>query len=417
MQDLSYLLTQLEHPDPVRRERVLAELRGHGEEALPLLRRALHIGLGGTRPAAAEALVGLGEAAVPYLREALQDTEREVRVWSVWCLKQIPGAAAAESLLAALDDSDPGVRKQAVEGLGLRPDPGVAAALCAALADPDAGIRQRAAELLGERREPAAAVALCEALQDQFTGVRVAVCTALGALGAELAAPALIERLEDPITQVRKAAAAALGEIRAPGAARPLCKLLESLDVGLRETAADALARIGERHSVTASYVAEVVFQADATRQELAGEILVQIGDASIPELCRLLSLTRSSTRLVAARALRALAERQPSARLRLAIPVLKAELSPLALHAEPTRDELRTTLRVIEEATRHLRHLPIPARAAATRARELPLPAGSEEPAPAEGMDDSQVEAERSVEPNLGKRWVRRIRRLWSGR
>jgi HEAT repeat protein len=417
MQDLSYLLTQLEHPDPVRRERVLAELRGHGEEALPLLRRALHVGLGATRPAAAEALVGLGEPAVPFLREALQDAEREVRVWSVWCLKQIPGTAAAASLLAALDDPDPGVRKQVVEGLGQRPDSGVAAALCSVLRDSDATLRQRAAELLGERGEPSAVLALCEALQDQATGVRVAACTALGALGVELSAAALIERLGDPLTQVRKSAAAALGAIRAAGAAQPLCRLLESLDVGLRETAAEALAKIGERHSVTASYVAEVVFQADATRQELAGEILVRIGDASIPELCRLLTLTRSSTRLVAARALRALAERTPSARLRLAIPVLKTELSPLALHAEPTRDELRATLRVIEEATRQLRHLPIPAGAAAARARELPVPAASEEPAPAEGMTDSQVEAERNAEPNLGKRWVRRIRRLWSGR
>lgn len=417
MDDLSQLLTQLEHPDPICRDRALADLRSRGEAALPLLRRALQVGLGATRPAAAEALVSVGEAAVPYLRDALHDPEREVRVWAVWCLKQISVPAATEALLGAGSDPDPGVRKQWIEALGTRPEREVSEALTAALQDPDSRVRQRAAELLGERREVSATPALCEVLQDEATGVRVAACAALGAVGAELAAAALIERLEDPVIQVRKSAAAALGELRAPSAARMLCKLLESLDVGLRETAAEALAKIGEQHSVVATYVAEVVLQADATRQELAGEILVRIGDASIPELCRLLGMNRTSTRMVAARALRVLAERRPSARLRLAIPVLKAELSPLTLLGEPTRDELRTTLALIETATRHLRHLPIPAVTAVAAPRELPVPASSGERDGAEGTMTPRDEAVSVPEENLGRQLARKIRRLWSRR
>lgn len=413
MEDLSHLLTQLEHPDPARRERALAELRGCGEAALPLLRRALNVGMGATRPAAAEALVDWGDAAVPYLLDALRDPEREVRIWAVWCLKQIPGSLATPPLLEARTDTDSGVRRQAVDALAHREGSNVTAALCAALKDPLAEVRQRAAELLGERNDFSAATALCDALRDGSTGVRTAACTALGMLRADLGVPGLLERLEDPIIQVRKAAVGALGELRSGSAIRPLCKTLESLDVGLRETAAEALVQIGRLHSAAAALIGEVIFHADATRQELAGDILVRIGDASIPELCRLLTLTRASTRLVAARALRTLAARQPSPQLRAAIPVLKSELSPFALQSEPTRDELRLTLQVIEEATRDLRDLPIPTTAVASRSRDLPLPADEV----AEPPSGAAEEAEQGGAGPVGKQFVRGIRRLWRGR
>jgi len=413
MEDLSQLITRLEHPDPACRKQALADLRQLGEGALPLLRQALNVGLGATRPAAAEALVSLGERAVECLQDALRDPEREVRVWAVWSLKQIEAPAATLPLLEALEDVDSAVRRQAVDAVALRDGSAVTTALCGVLQDADPGVRQRTAELLGARGDHLAAPDLCAALRDNSTGVRKASCKALGELGSELGVSGLLERLEDPLTPVRKAAAAALGDLRAVSAARPLCRTFESLDVGLRDEAANALVCIGQAHSVTTGYVAEVIINADSTRQALAADVLVRIGDASIPELCRLLTVMRSSVRLTAARALRELANREPSPHLRAAIPVLKSELGPLSLHAEPMRDELRRTLRHIEAATKNLRHLPIPSLAAAPRSRELPMPA-----APADGgVDIAVFEAEQGGPEGVAKQLVRVIRRLWSGR
>jgi HEAT repeat protein len=413
MEDLSQLMTQLEHPDPARRDRALAVLRERGEAALPLLRQALNVGLGAARPAAAEALVSLGERSVETLADALRDTDREVRVWAVWALKQIEAPTATFPLLEALIDREASVRRQAAEALGLRSGAAVTTALCGVLKDADSGVRQRAAELLGTRGDLAAASGLGEALRDPSTGVRKAACTALGALRAELAVSGLLERLEDPVTPVRKAAAMALGELHASSASLPLCKTLESLDVGLREAAAEALVRIGRHHQVVTGYVAEVIVNADATRQALAADILVRIGDAAIPDLCRLLSVMRSSVRLTAARALRALASNEPSPHLRAAIPVLKSELSPLSLQAEPTRDELRLTLRQIEDATRDLRHLPIPALRAAPHARELPVPAAGS----IHGGEETAGQEEQGAREQVAKKLGRVIRRIWSGK
>jgi HEAT repeat protein len=411
MDDLSQLLTQLDHPDPVRRERALADLQQRGAAALPVLRQALNVKLGPARALAAEALVGLGEPAVDYLREALQDADQEVRVWAVWALKQIDVPAATPCLLEALGDVESKIRLQSAEALAPRKGSAITEALCGGLKDQDSGVRLRVAALLGTRGDLGAASGLCEALQDPSTGVRQASCIALGVLGAELGVPGLLERLQDPLTSVRKAAAGALGELHAVCAVSALCKTLESLDLGLRDAAADALAQIGSRHTVATRHVAEVIVESDATRQALAADILVRIGDASIPELCRLLAVMRTSVRLTAARALRALATSKPSPHLRAAIPALKSELSLLSLHAEPTRDELRLTLRQIEAATKNLRHLPIPALAAASHSRELPLPAE----AVVLEMDEDGLEGAQGSQEPAGKQWMRAIRRLWS--
>jgi HEAT repeat protein len=417
MDDLSQLITQLEHPDPGRRERALEQLRQRGAAALPLLRQALNVGLGATRPAAAEALVSLGGRAVECLEDALRDPEREVRIWAVWALKQIEAPSAALALLSALADTDSFVRRQAVDALGQREGAPVTEALCTALMDADSGVRQRAAELLGARGDLSAAAALCEGLRDNSTGVRRACCTALGALRAELGVSGLVERLEDPLIQVRKAAAHALGELHSVTAVRPLCRTLESLDLGLRDAAADALVEIGRRHTVASGFVAEVVINADATRQALAADILVRIGDDAIPDLCRLLGVMRSSARLTAARALRVLASQAPSPQLRAAIPVLKSELGPLSLHAEPTRDELRRTLRQIEAATKDLRHLPIPALPAARGGRELPVPAAAAELEAEGGRGESVSLEAQGGRARVAKQLVRVIRKLWRGR
>jgi len=416
MVDLSQLITQLEHPDPGRRERAVEQLRQRGEAALPLLRQALNVGLGPTRPAAAEALVSLGDRAVGPLRDALHDPEREVRVWAVWALKRIEAPSAIPVLLQALADADSFVRCQAVDALASREGSPVTTALCAAMKDADAGVRQRAAEILGTRGDFSTASALCEGLRDNSTGVRKASCTALGTMHTELGVSGLLERLDDPIIQVRKAAASALGELQAGNAIRPLCRTLESLDVGLRDAAADALVRIGSKHAAATGFVAEVVVSADSTRQALAADILVRIGDAAIPDLCRLLGAMRSSTRLTAARALRTLATTAPSPHLRAAIPVLKSELSPLSLHAEPTRDELRLTLRHIEAATEDLRHLPIPALTQAANSLELPVPAAEGGLHLDEASEAASAEAQGGRE-RVAKQLVRVIRKLWRGK
>ena len=382
MDELAGIMSELDQPDAARREQALALLAERGAEAVPMLRRALNLGFGTTRPQAAELLVSLGSVSLEALCDALADPDREVRVWAVWALARIPDPGAAPLLLTALADQDPWIRKQAIEGVAKAPGPQVARGLCRAVKDADSTVRQLAAPVLGPRRDAAAVPPLCESLWDVSLNVRAAAIRALGEIGNVAAIPALLERLNDPTSLVRREAAWALGALEALPAVRPLCRVLTSRDLQLRQRAVEALVAIGDEHQSVALLVAEALCDAGERERAAHVEVLVRIGVESVPAACELLRATRPPIRWLAADILRRLAEEAPSPQLREALPALRREAGAFSGNSERTRQEYRRALQAIEAATQELQHLPVPSTAPAPSLHELPLPAAEEESA-----------------------------------
>jgi hypothetical protein len=131
---------------------------------------------------------------------------------------------------------------------------------------------------------------------------------------------------------------------------------------------------IGRRHRSAALAVGEALCEADERDRKAVAEVLVRIGEASIPVCCGLLQATRVSIRRYGARVLRRLAADAPSPRLREALPLLRREAGWTWGNVDANRTEYREALQAIEAATRDLQHLPLPAGAPPALRRELPI-------------------------------------------
>lgn len=412
MRSAGELITQLEHPDAQRRSRLFAELAAIGPAAVPALCQVLKLGHGVSRSRAAEALVLLGEGALGSLEAALLDADPEVRLWLAWTLGRIPRTEVVAHLVGLLSDPDLRVRRQVVDSLARTGLPGAVKGLCEALRDSHAEVRRDAVEALGRMRDPKAISPLCEALSDANLGVRSAAISALGERSSEVAVPALLQRLEDPTPSVRRDAARALGKLRARVAIQPLCRLLSSSDLRLATAAASALVAIGppSTHAVT-----EAFDRLDRDRLSLAADVLVRIGIAAVPGLCRLLESDHEPVRISAVQALCRLAVSAAAPELRRALPSLRARLGLFSGISQQEEDACRAAILQIEEATRELKDLPLPV-APPARGTSLPRPsrAGPDELSeePTEGAN-----AEPARKGWRGRDCLRRMRRVLRGR
>jgi len=137
------------------------------------------------------------------------------------------------------------VRAAAVDILGEIALPEAAGALRDALEDTDRDIRAKAAKGLGRIRDRTAAPQLIRHITDPFWVVRLHSARALGLIGESAAMGHIKQRLTDENWQVRRVASEALGEIGDEGIAVLLEVFLESEDVYAREQAADELERDG----------------------------------------------------------------------------------------------------------------------------------------------------------------------------
>ncbi|HJQ24388.1 MAG TPA: M56 family metallopeptidase [Blastocatellia bacterium] len=151
------------------------------------------------------------DAAVEALREALNDSDPEMREQALFALSQIGGARATEAIVAALKDQNVEVREKAAWTLGMRRGAGMVEALAAALRDENAGVREKAAWALGMKGNRNAVEPLMEALKDKSTDVRATAAWALGMRGDARAIKALNAAAKDENREVRGKALWALG--------------------------------------------------------------------------------------------------------------------------------------------------------------------------------------------------------------
>ncbi|MFL6278450.1 MAG: M56 family metallopeptidase [Blastocatellia bacterium] len=151
------------------------------------------------------------DAAVEALREALKDSDPEMREQALFSLSQISGARATEAIVAALKDQNPEVREKAAWALGLRRGEGLVEALIIALRDENAGVREKAAWALGLKGNRSAVEPLIEALKDKSADVRGTAAWSLGMRGDARAIKALNAATKDENREVRSHALWALG--------------------------------------------------------------------------------------------------------------------------------------------------------------------------------------------------------------
>jgi HEAT repeat protein len=150
-----------------------------------------------------------------------------------------------EGLIKALShQKQADVRRKAAEALGRIGDTAGVPALIEALDDTDKGVRLIAAYWLGNIGHPTAVPALMEALVDTSRGVRTYAAVALGMIGDPAAVPALSKALHDSDEEVRLEATKSLGKIGDRRAIDPLEEMVEDKSEVVRDRASEALERI-----------------------------------------------------------------------------------------------------------------------------------------------------------------------------
>ncbi len=203
---------------------------------------------------AAECLARLAQAdarALDALREALSDTDAEVRGTAAGTLHYLGGNAATELLRQALGDSDDSVRRQAIWSLRCMRGAGVSGLLCEALKHREPSVRRAVAEVLRDGAGHGLVGPLREALQDADDVVRRTAAEALGKTGSVDAVQPLCEALTHDSASLRRAAVEALLNYDDPRAIRPLGDALaDGSAAGSAERVIDWMLRVGADSAV-----------------------------------------------------------------------------------------------------------------------------------------------------------------------
>ncbi len=142
----------------------------------------------------------------------------------------IGSETAIPGLLKALEDSNKDVRMYAAEALGKISSETAIPGLLKALEHSDVYVRWKAAEALGNIGSETAIPGLLKALEHFDWFVRREAAAALGKIGSETAIPGLLKALEDSNKDVRRYAAFALGKISSETAMTELIKCLKNPD-------------------------------------------------------------------------------------------------------------------------------------------------------------------------------------------
>ncbi|PSB22113.1 PBS lyase [Phormidesmis priestleyi ULC007] len=263
---LIYVVKDRKEPPKVRLFAISAigEMGTDAKAAVPDLRNALKDSDEQVRQAAAKALGSIGvnaKAAVPDLINALNDPSKLVRVQTINALPNLGSDAktAIPELIPALSDPSQLVRLTAIEALarfGQDAKP-VVQPLAQLLSDPDRQIRVATASTLSRIGADASAAVpeLTKALANSDRTTRFLAAMALGQIGtnAKSAVPELTKALSDPEKDVRSKAASSLGRIEAQSALSELVKTLKDENFDVRLSSASAIDHISGSLQDTAS--------------------------------------------------------------------------------------------------------------------------------------------------------------------
>lgn len=287
---------------------------------------------------------------VPLLITAVGDTEIATRLESIKALAKLKDTRATESLIAVLDDENAAIRATAAVALGNLGDEKAAEPLVKMLTSYDVALGALAADSLIKLSSSKATPPLIKTLASRNWRARAQAARVLGYLRPESAINALIPLLGDPAAPARYYSCQALSKMGSAavnpmiealkkdlrGANRygvalalatigkdsvdGLCRLLTDTDESLRVLAATVLAEIADQRAID-----PLVLALDDERFIVRASVataLGRLGPAALPQILdSLQSKISPKRRAAAALALKALGLRQ-------AAPALVAALS-----------------------------------------------------------------------------------------
>ncbi len=349
-----------------------------------------------TRRAAVRGLGNLGDArALHPLCVSLTDPDPDVSEAAITALGALGDPGALEPLLARVGCAYNPTRRAVVRALGRVGDPRAVEALLVRLEDEDLEIRAGAAEALGRICDVRAISPLGARLADRSGDVRRAAVRALVQFGSAAVVP-LCGFLSDRDALVRRNAVVALGKLCDPSTLAPLSALLADNDPGVRAVAATALVRLGpiaadvfrgclqhprDRVRRIAAQSLDALGWAPKSPQETAwlaiarGEwaAAIGLGCAAVQPFCAVLGDAERPVRAAAIHALAALGDRA-------ALPALRSRLRRWGEREtdRALREQVRTVVAQIDEATAGARDKPIPGVAPPPDVETLPIPGRS---------------------------------------
>ncbi|PIE31516.1 hypothetical protein CSA56_18095 [candidate division KSB3 bacterium] len=176
---------------------------------VPLLTKTLSVGNIGPKNvsyhnSALECLTEIGRPAIPDLTNALQDSDKDVRIAAANALGSIRHHDACDALIHALHDPHINVRYAAVEALSRIPSQKSVIPLTQVLKQDDDWLKLPAISALGSIGDYRATPYLIDSAGDPL--LLQTVVEALGHIGDERGIPCIINALDSPDKEIRKTA-------------------------------------------------------------------------------------------------------------------------------------------------------------------------------------------------------------------
>lgn len=216
-----------------------------------------------------EALGRIGEVLVPLFERIYDQPEKDIRLFAVTCLGDLPLSRSADNLLLN------------------------------ALSDPSWSIRKVAADCLAARG-PAMLDRLSLALETGSEDLRFWVTYIFRKMG-DIGISYLIKALGDSNKNIAYFASSALGEVRNRDVVRPLIKALKDSSWPVRKNASESLAQLAE---FAVPQLINFVNDEDEDIQYWVLKTLKRIGSPAVPDIVWLLKKGTDEQRFFAAKAL-----------------------------------------------------------------------------------------------------------------
>ena len=226
----------------------------------------------------------LSDEDIRFLLTSLDTPDPCVRELAVRLVTNDDGDEVVNGLVERLTAADSSLRMTAALGLGLATRKKSVEPLIRATRDDAAAVRANAVWALGRIEDQRGVDPATTALNDRSSLVRQAAAGTLGQLGATSAVPSLTRVLrDDRVAAVRRTAAWALTQLGADASAQDLSNALaRDPDATVREMCAWALGNLDGGSAVGGALLTAARRDGDASVREMAVWSIAQHGDASM---------------------------------------------------------------------------------------------------------------------------------------
>ncbi len=187
--------------------------------------------------------------ALPELKNALKDSDKEVRGVALDRLARMPGESVTRSLIALLDEMEGDSLLAVIQLVEKRADPATADALpkmIRIIRASDGRLQEVAASAITAMPGDEVSKAVKEAIDGSSVMVQAQLIRILGNRGDKSALPIVLDKCRNPDTFLRVAALETIGLLPDPSAGPVLNNALESKNTAIRNAAAGSVSAVAE---------------------------------------------------------------------------------------------------------------------------------------------------------------------------